>query len=268
MMLKKLQKLIKRHPFLYLSRFRLVSKNSSVDAIQSLNYNDLNPKGGIPDYFYEINALIFKDIRPTSDFETVKHISLWLKAHIKGGRGLSEPSDKALHTMLSGAGGVCSDMAQIFNNFCVINDLKVREWGTTSAPFNRAFGGHSFNEVFCKELEKWMLIDVYWCFYFKSDNGNPLSVIELYQRNRCDKPIHCQSFYPTMTVEPMTVAKNYLNPDIIPFLICGYRNSIYDAFLKRTQSFVPIFVTHFVIFLLGSSYHYQFPLDDYKAIFS
>ena len=43
--------------------------------------------------------------------------------------GLSVPSEEALKIMLAGKGGVCSDMVQIFNNFCVINDIKVREWG-------------------------------------------------------------------------------------------------------------------------------------------
>lgn len=268
MILKKLQKLLKRHPFLYITRFRLLSKNSDIGSIQQLSYNDLNPKDEIPSYFYEVNSAIFKAGRPATDFETVQQLSLWLKTHIKGGPGLSEPSEKALHTMLAGKGGVCSDVAQIFNNFCVINDLKVREWGTTSAPFNRDFGGHSFNEVYCKELDRWVLIDVYYCILFYDAERRPLSVIELYQLKRAHQKVVYESFNSENEVKASTIDKNYLNPDIVPFLICDYRNAVYDAFLKRAPSIVPIFVTHFSIFMLQRSYHYRFPLDDYKALFS
>ncbi len=232
MILKKIQKTIKRHPFLYLTRFRLLSKNSDLKEIEGLSYNDLNSKEDIPAYFYEINQQIFKENRPTTDFEKVKQLSLWLNDHIKGGPGLSEPSDTALHTMLTSKGGVCSDVAQIFNNFCVINDLSVREWGTTSAPFNRAFGGHSFNEVYCKELNKWVLVDVYWCFFFYNEQQIPLSVVELYQLKRDNKVIEYEPFCLQKKVEETTVQKNYLNPNIIPFLICDYRLDNQTIYLR------------------------------------
>ncbi len=268
MILKKLQKLIKRHPFLYLTRFRLLSKNSDIDSIQQLSYNDLNPKDSIPSYFYEVNAAIFKDGRPSTDLDTIKQLSLWLKKNIKGGPGLSEPSAQALRTMLAGEGGVCSDVAQIFNNFCVLNDLQVREWGTTSTPFNKEFGGHSFNEVYCKELQQWVLIDVYWCVLFYDDLEKPLSVIELYQLKRAQQKVTYEFFNSEHEVNPANIDKNFLNPEIVPFLICDYRNAVYDAFLGRARPYLPVFVIHFAIFLLRRSYHYRFPLDDYKAIFS
>ena len=268
MILKKLQKIIKRHPFLYITRFRLLSKNSNIEEIESFNYNLLNTKENIPPYFYEINELIFKKGKPDADIDVVKQLSIWLKINIKGGPGLREPSAKSLHTMLSGKGGVCSDVAQVFNNFCVINDISVREWGTTSVPFNKDFGGHSFNEIYSKELGKWLLVDVYWCFFFYDHMQNPLSVIEVYQLNRADKEIHFESFYTDEVVKAATIKRNYLNPNIAPFLICDYRNSVYDSFLKITRPYIPIFVIHFLIFVMQRSYHYRFPLDDYKKIFS
>ena len=267
MIFKKLLWAIKRHPFLYLTRFRLLSKNSDIQDIDAFNYNVLNSKADIPKYFHEINAKIFKDGKPDTDFEVVKQLSIWLKHHIKGGPGLSEPSEQALHTMLSGKGGVCSDMAQIFNNFCVINDIKVREWGTTSAPFNRDFGGHSFNEVFCREMNQWVLIDVSYTLVFHNAAAEPLSVVALYQLNRAGKPVSYFGFNGSV-VEEAIIHKNYLNPGITPFLICDYRNSTYDYFLKLTRPYVPVFMTHFGIYLLQRSYHYRFPLDDYHNIFS
>ncbi len=267
-MLKKLIWVFKRHPFLYLSRFRLLSKNSNVEDIMNFNYNQLNSKKDIPDFFSEINDKIFKKGRPESDLEIVKQISLWLKDHIKGGPGLSEPSEQALRTMLNGNGGVCSDMAQIFNNFCVINDIPVREWGTTTAPFNREFGGHSFNEVFIEDFDKWILIDVSYSMFFYSKTEIPLSVVELYQIRRSDKKFNFETFNNKETIDSDIINKNYLNEGITPFLICNYRNRTYDRFLKITRPYLPVFITHFIIFTINRSYHYRFPLDNYKNIFS
>lgn len=267
-MLKKLRWTVKRHPFLYMTRFRLLSKNSSVAAIQDLSYNTWNKKEEIPEYFYNINAKIFEGGTPASDLELVKHLVSWLCMHTKVGPGLSEPSAKALETMVYGKGGVCSDMAQIFNNFCVINDIQVREWGTTSAPFSRANGGHSFNEVYSKELQKWLLIDPSLGLLFYNEEEMPLSVLELYQLVRTKKMISYQSFIEGKNIEETQVAKNYLNSDITPFLICAYRNKIYDSYLKLARPYVPVFLIHFLVYTLGRSYHYKFPLDDYRKIFS
>lgn len=268
MIFKKLLWAIKRHPFLYLTRFRLLSKNSNLDEIDRFNYNALNPKAEIPEYFNEVNARIFKDGVPTTDFELVKQLSRWLKINIKGGPGLSEPSEQALHTMLSGKGGVCSDIAQIFNNFCVVNGIRVREWGTTSAPFNREFGGHSFNEVFCREMDKWVLIDVSYNLVFYGEDALPLSVVEMYQLLRAEQPVRYETLSAEGFVDAKIIDRNYLNTGITPFLICDYRNKTYDAFLKRTHPYIPVFITHFAVYVMRRSYHYRFPLDDYRGIFS
>jgi hypothetical protein len=267
MLLKKLGWTIKRHPFLYMTRFRLLSKNSSTTAISGISYNTWNKKEDIPSCFYEINAKIFQERKLNSDLELIKHLTSWLCEHTKVGPGLSQPSDKALVCMLYGKGGVCSDMVQIFNNFCVINDIMVREWGTTSAPFNRTNGGHSFNEVYLKELQKWILIDPSWGMLFYDEQNMPLSVIELYHLARADKPVHYYSFIEGNEIEDIQVRKNYLNTDITPFLICNYRNKTYDRYLKLARPYLPVFMIHFFIYLFGKSYHYKFPMDNYKKIF-
>lgn len=268
MIFKKLLWTLKRHPFLYLTRFRLLSRNTDIANISGYSYNIMNKKEDIPEYFYKVNEEIFNDGKPENDFAIVKKISTWLDSNIKGGPGLSEPSDRALQIMLDGKGGVCSDMAQVFNNFCVINDIPVREWGTTTAPFNRDYGGHSFNEVYCADLAKWILIDVSWGFLFYDEKDIPLSVIEVYKLKRDERPISYKSFIEGKIVEEKMIFKNYLNSDIIPFLICDYRNNIYDKFLKYTRPYIPVFMSHFTLFVLNKSYHYRFPLDDYRKIFS
>lgn len=268
MLIKKLRWTVKRHPFLYKTRFWLLSHNAEEDAIQGNSYNVWNKKEDIPRCFYEVNAQVFKQGRPRSDFELIKQLVSWLNAHTRMGPGLSEPSDKVLKTMLYEKGGVCSDMVQIFNNFCVINNIQVREWGTTSTPFNKDNGGHSFNEVFIKEWQKWVLIDPSWGLLFYDDNKVPLSVIELFQKVRTAQTVSYNSFIKDKHLEASQVFKNYLNADITPFLICGYRNKVYDAYLRMTRPFIPVFIVHFVVYVLGKSYHYKFPMDDYRNIFN
>ncbi|WP_053069185.1 transglutaminase domain-containing protein [Bizionia psychrotolerans] len=268
MIFKKLHWTLKRHPFLYVTRFRLLSKNSSVAAIAPCRYNTMNGKDHIPNLFYTVNSEIFTHGKPDSDLKLIKQMVTWLLAHTKVGPGLSEPSEQALHTLLYGSGGVCSDLAQVFNNFCVINDIPVREWGTTSAPFNPANGGHSFNEVYIKELQKWLLIDPSWGVLFYDVDKVPLSVIELYHLSRRDQFLHYESFIPHQDIPQAQVTKNYLSSDITPFLICDYRNAIYDRYLKIARPYIPVFMIHFMVYLSGKSYHYKFPLDDYKKIFS
>ncbi|WP_417197849.1 transglutaminase-like domain-containing protein [Bizionia sp.] len=267
MVFKKLHWTLKRHPFLYVTRFRLLSKNANEAVIDSCSYNALNGKADIPDLYTRINSEIFKTGKPETDLALVKQLVLWLSEHTTVGPGLSEPSDKALETLLYGAGGVCSDMAQVFNNFCVINDIQVREWGTTSAPFNRANGGHSFNEVYIQELDKWLLVDPSWGVFFFNNKGVPLSVMEVYDLSRSGQAVAYDSFLPDQHISLKQVSKNYLSPDIVPFLICDYRNKTYDRYLKLARPYVPVFMIHFMVYLFGKSYHYKFPIDDYKKIF-
>ena len=269
MILKKIFWVFKRHPFLYIARFKLLSKNSSVEDINGYTYNLINNKEDIPNLFNEVNQQILNGYNPANDFELIKHLSTWLQNQIKGGPGLSEPSDSALSIMLSGKGGVCSDMAQIFNNFCVINDIKVREWGTTRAPFIRTYGGHSFNEVYSETLNKWFLIDVSnSLLFYAQDKTKPLSVVELYQLFRNNEPIHFESFNAKNELDQQNVHKNYLDPNTVPFLICNYSNKTYDKYLRITRPYLPVFMIHFILYMLRRSYHYRFPLDDYKKIFA
>lgn len=268
MTLKKILWTIKRHPFLYTTRFKLLSKNSSIIDIEGESYNQINFKKDIPSYFYEINELIFKNNKPKNDLDIIMHMSSWLRERMKGGPGLSVPSESALKIMLAGKGGVCSDIVQIFNNFCVINDIQVREWGVTRAPFCQDYGGHSFNEFYCKEYSKWVLIDSFWCVLFYSSNGVPLSTIELFESVRKNVTVKHNAFYNVPNFNDQGIEKNFYNINNIPFLICNYSNKIYDTYLKYLRPFIPVFIIHFVLFLLNRSYYYKFPLDDYKKIFS
>ncbi|MDO6597702.1 transglutaminase-like domain-containing protein [Oceanihabitans sp. 2_MG-2023] len=268
MILKKVSWFFKRHHFLYITRFKLLSKNASLTGIENCSYNQYNLIKDIPNSFKEVNTIVFNAKKATTDFELVKQLSIWLQNNIKGGPGLSEPSDTALQIMLAGKGGVCSDMAQIFNNFCVVNDIKVREWGTTRAPFNKEFGGHSFNEIYSREWNKWILIDVYNSLLFYNLEKKPLSVIELFQLIRTNKEVKFETFNPLKPIELASVKRNYLETNTIPFLICNYSNKTYDTYLRFFRPYLPVFIIHFILFLFRKSYHYRFPIDNYKKMFS
>lgn len=266
---KKIKWFIKRHPLLYYTRFKLLSKNSSESQTEIDTYNCINKKQDIPQIYHEVNKDIFKHGRPEADLEAAIQISVWLLENIKGGRGLSLSSDEVLKSMLAGDGGVCSDMAQVFNNFCVINDIRVKEWGVTTIPFNRKYGGHSVNEIFSKEHDKWLLIDVSKGIMIHMEGKEaPLSVVELYQVNKTDKKIIYKSFIDSIKVNMTQVDNYYLNRSSVPFLISNYSNKTYDLFLNTFRPFVPVFLIHFLVYILNKSYRYKFPLNDYKKMFT
>ncbi|WP_242131709.1 transglutaminase-like domain-containing protein [Aestuariivivens marinum] len=262
---KKIKWIFKRHPFLYYVRFKLLSKNVSKEELGNYFYNTINAKHAIPKSFAVVSALALKEKREFNDFDKALALARWLRVNIKGGRGLSLSSEKALEKMLAGEGGVCSDMAQIFNNFCVVNDIKVREWGITSFPFNSEFGGHAFNEFYSESLQKWVLIDVSKTLMFYLEGSLvPLSVMELFECNKRKKPIAFKSFLETNPPDVDLINFYYLQRDRAPFLICNYHSKTYDVYLDRFMALCPVFVIHFWLYLIQKSYYYLFPLDDYK----
>lgn len=249
---------------MYSTRFRLLSRNSSKSEVASETYNSHNESKDIPDVYFEVNKKIFKDVNFSTDLEKALHIACWLRKNIKGGPGLSLSSGLALKTMLAGKGGVCSDISQVYNNFCVINNLLVREWGITIVPFNKKYGGHAANEVFSKELNKWVLIDVSKCIsFYINDKDNPLSVLEVFQSH---KDLKYNPFLREIKDDEQ-IKNYYFNLAATPFLISKYKNKVYDKFLSRNSSKLPVFMVHFLVYLTGNSYHYKFPLNDYRNMF-
>ncbi|RED48348.1 transglutaminase-like domain-containing protein [Seonamhaeicola aphaedonensis] len=262
---KKITWLIKRHPYLYYTRFKLLSKDASQEDIKAQTYNLINKKQFIPKSFHIVNSIILKEKSHLNTFEKVLEIAEWLRLNIKGGSGLSLSSEKALQKMLAGEGGVCSDISQVFNNFCVVNDIEVREWGITSLPFSADFGGHAFNEFYSKEFDKWILIDVSKTILFYAKGSNiPLSVMELFEYNKSGRDVIYTSFLASNAVDDSLISHYFLNDARAPFLICNYHNKTYDAYLDRYQTFLPIFVIHFWLFLIKKSYFYIFPVNNIR----
>lgn len=251
----------RRHPLLYKIRYRLVSKSATFDAVENFCYNDLNQKPNIPPLFFEINQLIFNGARKDlNDFEKATTLSVWLKKNIKGGPGLGKSSSTALQKMINGEGGVCSDFSQIYSNFCVINDIKVKEWGLKNLSNDPSVsGGHSFNEVYCKELQKWVMIDVAKSILFYDANkGVPLSTLEYIDLKKEEKEINIVCIHSNGAFDNSNANKIFLVSNSEPFVITNYDNKTYDYFLEKLDSF-PVSIIHGLLVLLGKSYAFEFP---------
>jgi hypothetical protein len=245
----------------------MVSRRSSLDRIETFCYNTINSKRDIPPIYYQLNSIILaKPLGDLSDLEKAKRIAKWLRNHIKGGPGLGKSSNSALRKMIRGEGGVCSDLSQVYNNFCVINNLKVKEWGLKIITANRKLlGGHSFNEVYSREFEKWVLLDVSKSiFFYHTSSKIPLSVFELIQLKKENKEIHYFEFNKKINVDKQFIEDLYFIPNSFPFLITNYSNKTYDYFLDKL-SFLPESIVHVLIYLFGKSYAFEFPIKESKA---
>jgi hypothetical protein len=262
-MSKSLYWYLRRHPLLYKIRFRLVSKNSSAESIERFCYNDINKKSNIPPLYSEINDSIFTDlIGDLTDYEKAITIAIWLKNNIKGGPGLGKSSTTALSKMINGEGGVCSDFSQIYNNFCVINDLKVKEWGMKNLSNDSTVsGGHSFNEVYSKEFQKWIMIDAAKSIVFHHiDQSIPLSTFEFIQLKKDKKKISYSNFNATVSIDN-NINNIFLTSNSLPFVITNYNNKTYDFFLNKLD-FFPESIIHGIVFLMGKSYVFEFPQNN------
>jgi hypothetical protein len=254
---------LRRHPLLYKIRFRLVSKTASLGSIERFCYNDLNKKNSIHPLFHKINNLIFADSsKVLDDFEKAVKIAIWLKENVKGGPGLGKSSARALQKMINGEGGVCSDFSQIYSNFCVINDIKVKEWGMKSlSDDSTVSGGHSFNEVYCKEFQKWIMIDVAKSILFYDVNKEiPLSTLEYIDLKKEKKEINIASIHANGTFDNSNTNNIFLISNSLPFVITNYNNETYDYFLDKLD-FFPESIIHGILILIGKSYSFEFPIE-------
>lgn len=253
---KPLNRFWNRSKIFYKIRFKLLMRDVELSKISQLNYNKYNSKKSIPKVFYKYNEKIFADrTEQLSDFDKVKTITIWLRTHVKGGSGLGVHSEESLKLMLNGNYGVCSDFTQVFNNFCVINNILVREWGVNNETLTD--NGHAFNEVYIKELKKWILFDVSRALFFSSaETGEPLSVYEVFDfsKKHKDKNYHCliEQHEPPQN----WIQEFYYSDDQRPYLVDKYNNTVYDFFLKNFKR-LPIPIVHGLIFLLGKSYRFK-----------
>ncbi|HSN48415.1 MAG TPA: hypothetical protein VLR29_06605, partial [Flavobacterium sp.] len=197
-----------------------------------------------------------------NDFEKAVKIAVWLKEKVKGGPGLGKSSARALQKMINCEGGVCSDFSQIYSNFCVINDIKVKEWGMKSLSEDSTLsGGHSFNEAYCKELQKWVMIDVAKSILlYNGDEDIPLSTLEYIQLKKEKKEIKIAAISTNGAFDKKNADNIFLVSNSLPFIITNYDNKTYDYFLEKFEYF-PESIIHGLLIVIGKSYSFEFPVE-------
>ncbi len=245
-----------RHPALYYFRFYLYKKPYNRTLINDENYNSYNKKSDIPKLFHSVNSTIH--LVQNNHLDKATQLAKAVRLKIKGGRGLGLSSEKALKIMLDGNGGTCSDIVQAYNNFCILNDIKVRELGIVDKIYGAEYG-HAFNEYYSQELKKWIAIDVNKCIYFVNPkNKEKLSSIELFNLIDNNKQVEYVSFLNKEAYDfnknlDKSVKQIYFQKDSIPFVISNYKIKFYDKLLNTFQSWLPTFMIHTIAILLFSN---------------
>lgn len=162
-------KLLRRAPVFFPIRFFLILMKPDKKVLEEENYNAYNPKQDIPEPFYTENKKM--QVQGETTFERALYMAKYLKGNYPGGtKNLGYSSAKTLHTLQTLPEGTCGDYSQVFINFCILNDIKVREWGVHDAVYKNKIG-HVFNEVFLPEENRWVCIDLHFAIYFRDKNN-------------------------------------------------------------------------------------------------
>ena len=196
-------------------------------------FNDCNSLASIPPLYFEINNKIGLDAS-LDEYDKALQIGKFLRLNMKGGPGIGLSSQKTLEKMWANQGGVCSDFSQIFNIFCFINNIKVKEWGCIDRFYKTQFG-HSFNEIYSSRRKKWVAIDIHKGMVFTDMTGDTLSVVELFTVLRHGNPVnfvhYSQYVSPDHPRTPMVYASI-----TIPFIIDNNKNDVTDFYFEKYQN--------------------------------
>jgi hypothetical protein len=76
--------------------------------------------------------------------------------------------------------GYCADFVKAFTAIALARGLAVRQWGFAFDGFG---SGHTFNEIYDPQLQKWVLVDSFHSLYFVDPGTRePLSTLEVHDR--------------------------------------------------------------------------------------
>ena len=254
---------MKRHPFLHKVRWFLVTKSPKPIFFKDENYNAYNSKEDIHPIFFEDNPITDSEKNLSTLVRVIK-IADHFNTFFKRGRGLGLASDDSYITMRYKKGGVCSDYAQVFINFCIINDIKVREWGIKGGT-QSVIGGHSFNEFWSEELKKWILIDIYnGMFIVNKSSRELLSVSQLvdymsgFNADNLDFEMMVDN---AAGLEKPYLSNYFFDNRNLFFLITNYRIRKIDTLLKY-QNRIPLAVLHTTLIFFKRYFNYRFYVNE------
>ncbi|HRA73848.1 MAG TPA: hypothetical protein PLB11_13620, partial [Flavobacterium sp.] len=136
----------------------------------------------------------------------------------------------------------------------------VKECGLKSlSTDSRVSGGHSFNEVYCNEFQKWIMIDAAKSIFLYHSNKNiPLSTLEYIQLKEENKEIVIASIVTNEAIIDTNSNQIYLLSNSSPFVITNYDNKMYDYLFDKLD-FFPESILHGILILIGKGYKFEFP---------
>lgn len=258
---EKISWMLRRHPMLYYFRYAMISVNFKGKSTDDLGcFNDLNDITDVPKIYFETNPSI-PIAAEMDDFAKAQAIARFLRNNTHGGKGLSLSSGKTLEKMFAGEGGVCSDFSQVFNTFCLVNNIKVKEWSCVDRFYKSNFG-HTFNEIYSSEHQKWIAIDAGCGIYFTNADGVPLSVIELFKYLRSGNKLQYVFFGDYIHPNADRI-KGIYSCGAMPFLIINYKNHETDYFLNKFDG-IPSFIVNTMLIFRRKHFQFVFVLDNYK----
>ncbi|MBL0012745.1 MAG: hypothetical protein IPP30_03035 [Flavobacterium sp.] len=261
--MKKIAKFFNRHPLAYFIRYILMSENVKKNDLGDLGcFNNCNSLASIPTLYFEINTKIGID-SSSDEYDKALQIGKYLRSTMKGGPGIGLSSQETLEKMLANKGGVCSDFSQIFNIFCFINNIKVKEWGCIDRFYKTQFG-HSFNEIYSSDKQKWVAIDIHKGIVFTDNTGSPLSVVELFLTLRSGNHVNFTHYSDYVSPDHDRTPRVYA-PYTIPFIISNNKNDVTDFYFEKYQNILSPILINSLILLRRKNHKFLFVMDDYKA---
>ena len=232
-----------------------------LQLLKSYCYNQHNQPSQIPQLFHTYNQLWFKHLTGTCLQKAIA-IARRLRNELGGGASIGLASQATFAAMLTKKAGVCSDYSQVFINFCILNNIKVREWGVVDKWYNPRFG-HSFNEIYCIQLKQWVAIDVGKGVVFSTltNNYRLLSVLAL--RKYAGRYPHqlqfcsiAQKNLAASTVQHLMHIYGLHVPYY--FLVNRYNIYVMDKWLSRFSKPGLLQLAHLWVFLRGQYVQFMF----------
>ena len=224
-------------------------------------FHDFNSLSSIPKLYFETNGKLGLNTSQ-DEYDKALQIGKFLRTNIKGGPGIGLSSQETLEIMLANKGGVCSDFSQIFNIFCFINGIKVKEWGCIDRFYKTEFG-HSFNEIYSTAQQKWIAIDIHKGITFYNEEGIALSVIELFSNLRNGHHVMFKHYSDYISPDYHRTP-NVFSATTIPFIISNNKNNVTDYYFEKFQKLLSPILINTLILLLRKNHKFLFVMDDYK----
>lgn len=248
---RQIRYLLKRHPVLYRIRFAWITQLGSNEVFCAECSNKYCVEKEIPGDFRRVASKL--QLNGESAFLGAKRIAFDLSHDHRPGRGLGCDSVEALRTIYNGGGGTCSDYSQVYLGLCIAAGIKAREWGVCD-DFRKTTLGHTFNEIFSTEYNKWVFIDTFNSIYAADKNSrDPLSVTEIVDLCTALLPGQIEIHYidrQRIGQEGHSLTDLYLKPNNVFFLMSNNRIFKQDRVL-RWANIVPLPLLHSIMIMLG-----------------